>query len=182
MAASMVSCNNDDADFIEQPAPVAPKQEQPAEKPVVEETFDGNIYFSAFPEQLACVNEEYEVKVGDQVVNVNVETLEVAKQYPFTICASLTDADRKSRKTEYKFVEPTVYVYRIPAQMNGQVSVTPKWTIKEGYDVPECINATYGIATNLRCQFHYEVIDNIYVDKLINVANKLTYENVVTMK
>ena len=183
MASVMTSCNNDEADFIEQPAPAPVQQQEPAAvKPVVEEVFDGNIYFSAYPEQLACINEDYEVKVGEEVIKVNVETLEVAKQYPHKVNASLMNAERLNRTTGTKFVEPNIYVFHIPAQMKGQVSVTPMWTVKEGQDAPECINTTYGIATNLDCFFHYNETESEHIADLINLANTRTFDDVAMVK
>jgi len=139
MASAMTSCNNDNDDFVAQKAPVAPKQEQSSNngsKPV-ETEFNGKLYFAVSDAQLAYLNNEYKVQVGNETMTVNVENLQTTTKYPAAVEEALKDLK----------VTPTFYVYTIPAGMKGQVTVTNNWSVKN-VELPEKIDMFIGVSSN----------------------------------
>lgn len=72
MATSMVSCNNDNADFIEQPAPVVVQQRQ------AREMMDIDFVVAVTPAQQACFNESYVIEYGGRQYNIAVSDMKPA--------------------------------------------------------------------------------------------------------
>lgn len=71
MATSMVSCNNDNTDFIQQPAPAAQTHNNPAA--------DINLVVAVTPAQINYLDETYVVSVGG-----NEQTVKVSDMAPIT--------------------------------------------------------------------------------------------------
>ena len=163
MAAVMTSCNNDEADFIEQPAPVAPK----VQDEVVNTDFDGTLYFCAYDEQFDYINCEYEVTVGGETMMVNVENLQATS----TIVKSIEKSLKKMEETDSQFVHPTIYVYHIPAGMKGEVTVRFNFSIKEGVELPELVKVARGCASNGECKFRSSEYESEYLQQGLDVYN-----------
>ena len=148
MATSMVSCNNDNADFIEQKAPVAPNTTQ-VESKAVTTSFDGKLYFGASDDQLEYVNNIYNVTVNGETVEVNVANLPTTTDVPFA--NELSESLKKANAT--------FYVYQVPTNAKGSIRVTCNFSIKEGVELPETITFVEGAA--------------IYRSNLIGAQNNL---------
>lgn len=72
MAVSMVSCNNDNADFIEQPAPVAVQQQQ------AREMMDIDFVVAVTPAQQEYFNESYVIEFGGHQYNIALSDMKPA--------------------------------------------------------------------------------------------------------
>ena len=86
MATSMVSCNNDDADFIEQQAPAAT-----AAKADVRKSSDLNFLVAIAPGQMDYYDEEYTISV-----NGELQTVKVADMMAMTAEQALAYSDAKN--------------------------------------------------------------------------------------
>ena len=181
MAAVMTSCSDDNADFIEQKAPAsAPVSVTVTETSFDESTpdpeFDGCIYFAAFDQQNEYINSEYTIQVGSESETVNIQNLPVATTLPLNVENFLVRCGRKE-----DFVRPTVYVYQIPAGMNGQVKVTANLTIKEGVELPASLTIMGGAATSVKNQLvgNPDVVP-AQMASALNQYNTRTYADNVT--
>ena len=134
MAVSMTSCNNDEADFIEQPAPKSEVHNTPKE-----EKFDGNIYLAATADQLQYFNNEFTISVNGKAEQVNINELPTTTNVPSMILEHLP-ANQPM---------PTFFVYRIPANTKGDLKVNGSITVKEGVELPETVDLAVGASTAL---------------------------------
>ena len=174
MAAVMTSCSNDDTDFIEKQAPVARNQEQTKQEQAPEENnkFDGNIYFCAYPEQIEAMNVAYEVSTeGGNTATIKVERLQVAKQYPEDLVKQFVQFDRLGKSHNDSFREPVVYVYNIPSEIKGEISITPKFTVKKDFEINGTIDAVCGVSTTSYNRVNFYEVTNENVEQFLNQAN-----------
>ena len=133
MAAVMTSCNNDDADYIMQPAPVAPSA--PAAQPKEDiDQFDGILYFAATPMQLEMFNNKYTVYVGSESFEVNLEDLQETSVIPEYKAAQI-----EAFRAEYGEESMKIFSYRIPVAVKGRsdIKAYPNFSIKDGIEMPE---------------------------------------------
>ncbi len=140
MAAVMTSCNNDDADYIMQPAPSAPAP-QPNED--IEE-FDGNVYFVASTSQLEIFNNTYTVKVGAESFEVNLEDLQEATIQP---TVQRTANIINSYRAEYGTQSLKIFRYQIPMAVKNvnEITANPNFEVKSGAQVSEEFDMFAGI-------------------------------------
>lgn len=138
----MVSCNNDNTDFIEQKAPVAQTQQiqtQPKEEAV---EFDGYLYFIADATQLEIFNNIYNVKAGGESFEVNLEKLDET---------SLKPAKQADKIDSYRAAlgdQPLkIFRFKIPAVVKDikDVSVTTNFSLKDGAQVPDSYVSFAGV-------------------------------------
>lgn len=147
MAAVMTSCNNDNAEFIEQPAPVvqaqAPTQApvQPKEDKAIE--FDGYLYFAATTTQLEIFNNIYIVNVGDESFEVNLEKLDETSMKP-----EMQVSNINHYCAEYGEQTLKIFSFKIPVAVKYTSDVTAKATfsLKDGAQVPDEFVSFYGVS------------------------------------
>ena len=155
MAAVMTSCSTDNADFIEQKAPAPTAVSISTTTTSFDESkalpeFDGNIYFGAFEHQNEYISSIYTVQVGDHTETIDIEKLPVATTFPENI-----ETHFRRCANGKGFVQPTVYVYQVPADMKGDINVTANLTVKEGVELPAELDVMGGASANVHIQFHY---------------------------
>ena len=130
MTAAMTSCSsNDEAEHVMNSTPSSTSMN--TSTPVSE--YAGQIYFSAFSDQLQYINTVYNVQVGNQTYTVNVSDLQTVSSYPMQAKVLLGNSKETSSALK-------IYLYKLPAGSKGKVTVTSAFSVKQGVEMPEKVN------------------------------------------
>ncbi len=140
----MTSCSNDDTDFIERKAPVAPAQEQANnESGAQEDVFNIDPYtieFASFKGQDEAINITYVIETADNTYEVNPMTAEST-----TLSKGLRFALVNIKNVPEEIVDNDLIYTRfvLPATTKGTVNISIKSTAAEGHENFEKHNISF---------------------------------------
>ena len=174
MATTMVSCNNDDAEFIEQPAPVAVQQEE-------DKMMDIDFVVAVTSEQQAYYNESYVIEFAGKQINVALSDMKPATaqhKAAFTSAQQVADACLDSEVVYYAFTLGQVSSY------SGAKIVSHNIEVKADHPTDQAnfmMNAAYFVVNGRVTSNHVssEVYKGVYgTDKDLNKFAQIAMENV----
>ena len=169
MAVSMVSCNNDDAEFIEQPAPAAVQQET--------KMMDLDFVVAVTPAQQTYFDESYEIEFGGDLYTVALSDMKPAtaeQMAAFTSPRQVADAAEIGEVVYYAFTLGQVNTYKGAKILSHNVEVKADHPTDQAYAINAACFVVNGRVTSNRVETEAHGIEGTDDVKLYDYAQKLS--------